>query len=84
MHARRQLPAARVDGRTRLRRPYPPVSAGAARGKAGCPAGAGRPSVASVAAFNAIFNSGLGRGCTYSIRMRRGPGALTGPGSPRR
>ncbi|EOY51189.1 Hypothetical protein SLIV_07697 [Streptomyces lividans TK24] len=37
-----------------------------------------------MAAFNAIFNSGLGRGCTYSIRMRRGPGALTGPGSPRR
>ncbi|MDQ0764722.1 hypothetical protein QFZ32_002278 [Streptomyces canus] len=31
-------------------------------------------------AFNAIYISGLGRGCTHSIRMRRGPGALTGPG----
>ncbi|MBB5124621.1 hypothetical protein FHS32_001353 [Streptomyces albaduncus] len=34
-----------------------------------------------MAAFNAIFNSGPGRGCTHSIRMRRGPGALTGSGS---
>ncbi|MGX1478318.1 UNVERIFIED_CONTAM: hypothetical protein RKD50_007126 [Streptomyces canus] len=31
-------------------------------------------------AFNAIYISGLGRGCTHSIRMRRRPGALTGPG----
>jgi len=36
--------------------------------------------VPSVGAFNAIYISGLGRGCTHSIRMRRGPGALTGPG----
>ena len=35
-------------------------------------------------ANNAIINSGLGRGCTHSVRMRRGPGALTGPGSPTR
>ncbi|CAL9397820.1 hypothetical protein SUDANB145_01400 [Streptomyces sp. enrichment culture] len=38
------------------------------------------PSVVPVAAFNAIFDSGLGRGCTYSLRMRGGLGALTGPG----
>ncbi|MGX1027214.1 hypothetical protein RKD37_002363 [Streptomyces ambofaciens] len=37
-----------------------------------------------MAAFHAIFDSGLGRGCTHAIRMRRGPGALTGPGFPRR
>ncbi|MDH6213616.1 hypothetical protein M2283_000895 [Streptomyces pseudovenezuelae] len=34
-----------------------------------------------MAAFNAIIITGLGRGTTYSIRMRRGPGALTGTGS---
>nr|AAB51439.1 ErmSV leader peptide [Streptomyces viridochromogenes] len=34
-----------------------------------------------MAANNAITNSGLGRGCAHSVRMRRGPGALTGPGS---
>ncbi|MGX1134024.1 hypothetical protein RKD49_006214 [Streptomyces glaucescens] len=34
-----------------------------------------------MAAFNAIFNSGHGRGMTYFLRMRRGPGALTGLGS---
>ncbi|MBB4794518.1 hypothetical protein BJY54_005130 [Streptomyces nodosus] len=34
-----------------------------------------------MAAFNAIFNSGLGRGCAHSQRVRRGSGALTGPGS---
>jgi hypothetical protein len=31
-----------------------------------------------VAACNAIINTGLGRGSAHSIRMRRGPGALTG------
>ncbi|MGC0337013.1 hypothetical protein RKD20_002047 [Streptomyces sp. SLBN-8D4] len=34
-----------------------------------------------MAANNAIHFSGLGRGFTHSVRMRRGPGALTGPGS---
>ncbi|PZT68239.1 hypothetical protein DN402_07870 [Streptomyces sp. SW4] len=34
-----------------------------------------------MAANNAIFITGHGRGCTHSIRMRRGPGALTGPGA---
>ncbi|MGX1493340.1 hypothetical protein RKD41_005599 [Streptomyces tendae] len=34
-----------------------------------------------MAANNAITNTGLGRGCAHSVRMRRGPGALTGPGS---
>ncbi|GAT82830.1 hypothetical protein STXM2123_3531 [Streptomyces sp. F-3] len=34
-----------------------------------------------MAAFNAIVVSGLGRGSVYSQRVRRGPGALTGPGS---
>jgi hypothetical protein len=33
-----------------------------------------------MSASNAINFSGLGRSCTYAIRMRRGPGALTGPG----
>jgi hypothetical protein len=43
---------------------------------------AGEPhSVLIVAAFNAIFISGPGRSCTYAIRMRRGSGALTGPGA---
>jgi len=33
-----------------------------------------------MSAANAIINSGLGRSCTYAIRIRRSPGALTGPG----
>ncbi|CAM5620229.1 hypothetical protein SVIOM342S_06615 [Streptomyces violaceorubidus] len=74
-------PMATGGGREPGARPVPALTAAAENG---LPAWARPPSVASVAAFNAIFNSGLGRGCTYSIRMRRGPGALTGPGSPRR
>ncbi|WP_314205422.1 hypothetical protein [Streptomyces justiciae] len=35
----------------------------------------------SVGACNAITFTGHGRGCTYSIRMRRRLGALTGPRS---
>lgn len=49
--------------------------------KFGCPRLPATPSVASVAANNAIINTGLGRGYAHSVRMRRGPGALTGPGS---
>jgi hypothetical protein len=51
----------------------------AGREKTGCPSPPGPPSVLLVG-INAIFFSGHGRGCTYSIRMRRAPGALTGPG----
>jgi hypothetical protein len=31
--------------------------------------------------INAIYISGHGRGCAHAARVRRGPGALTGPGS---
>ncbi|AKZ58852.1 hypothetical protein SAM23877_5807 [Streptomyces ambofaciens ATCC 23877] len=60
-----------------------PAVVGRAR-KSRCPAAEAPPRVVSVGAFNAIYNSGPGRGCTHSVRMRRGPGALTGPGTPRR
>lgn len=45
-----------------------------------CPGCPGTSSVGLVAANCAIINTGLGRGVTYSIRMRRLPGTLTGPG----
>ncbi|MEW1824544.1 hypothetical protein [Streptomyces sp. NPDC088196] len=35
-----------------------------------------------MSAANAIINSGLNRSCTHAIRIRRSPGALTGPGVP--